>query len=226
MTRHEDLRVSAAVMSVPRREGATSDAVLCEKGVYAVADGVDHGEGSGQVVLDVVRRLLGTRPTHRRIRAALHAGNASLWCRGEGAVDVAATVTLALWRSGRVVLGHVGDSRAYLVRGTAISLLTDDQLDITKQGDGAVRRVGARRVPMGIDIVVLPDVRVGDRLLLCTDGLWRAVAPSAFADLLQGAPQHAAVRLRELALTDCEEDASAVIVAFDATNPNAMSASA
>jgi serine/threonine protein phosphatase PrpC len=212
-------------MSIPRREGVTSDAVLCEAGLYAVADGVDHGEGSGQVVLDVVRRLLGTRPTHRRVRAALHAGNASLWCRGDGPVDVAATVTLALWRSGRLVLGHVGDSRAYLVRGTAITLLTNDQLDITKKGDGAVRRVGARRAPAGIDIV-LPDVRVGDRLLLCTDGLWRVVAPSAFAELLGGAPQHAAVRLRELALTACYEDASAVVVAFDAATPRGLTSSA
>ena len=96
------------------------------------------------------------------------------------------TLTALLTDGEQVALGHVGDSRAYLLRDGELTQLTHDQTyvqtlvdagrDHPRRGPPAPaqeRRAPGRRrpsVPPTPD-VALVDVRLGDRLLVCSDGL-------------------------------------------------------
>ena len=97
-----------------------------------------------------------------------------------------ATMTGALIEDDKAVISHVGDCRTYLIRDGQIEQLTQDHSWVAEQvRNGSIDRAEAKRHPMRnvvtravagleenfqIDIRELP-VRVGDRLLLCSDGL-------------------------------------------------------
>jgi protein phosphatase len=95
------------------------------------------------------------------------------------------TVVIAYIRGGRVFIGSVGDSRAYLVRGRAMTQLTADHTFVGEQvRAGTLTSVEARRHParniltraVGSQEDVEPDLiehdlKADDWLLLCSDGL-------------------------------------------------------
>ncbi|HEU4403197.1 MAG TPA: Stp1/IreP family PP2C-type Ser/Thr phosphatase [Candidatus Polarisedimenticolia bacterium] len=95
------------------------------------------------------------------------------------------TVVLAYVHGSRAVIGSVGDSRAYLVRGGAIRQLTSDHTFVNEQvRAGTLSPSEARRHParniltravgsqeeVEVDLVE-QDLKIGDCLLLCSDGL-------------------------------------------------------
>jgi serine/threonine protein phosphatase PrpC len=110
--------------------------------------------------------------------------------------DMGTTLVAALIRDGRAYLAHVGDSRAYRLRGGALERLTCDH----------TMREAARRSGVAIDSIddsiadmlersigteprVDVETRVealaaGDVLLLCTDGLWAPVPEEHIAATL------------------------------------------
>jgi protein phosphatase len=114
-------------------------------------------------------------------------------------LGMATTLTAVVTDGERVVLGHVGDSRAYLLRDGVLTQVSRDHTyvqDLVERGrldEEAVRRHPWRNVVLrsvdgdpvhdGIDLVPL-DVEVGDRLLLCSDGLTDLVRNEAIAELL------------------------------------------
>jgi serine/threonine protein phosphatase PrpC len=100
------------------------------------------------------------------------------------------TVVAALADGDKLSIAHAGDSRAYLVRSGTISQLTDDHsvvaeqvrkgLISTKQAAGSrIRNVITRALgydeALEVDVTEI-DIRDGDRLLLCSDGLNTMVA--------------------------------------------------
>jgi len=104
---------------------------------------------------------------------------------------------------GRAVVGHVGDSRAYLLRDGRLTLLTTDHTQVAawvRAGrlsaeaarthpwrNALTRSLGAGDVDPPACDVRLIDVRAGDRFLLCTDGLWEPLSDDAMAQVLAGA---------------------------------------
>lgn len=95
------------------------------------------------------------------------------------------TIVTGLFYDNRVAVGHVGDSRMYLLRGEQLSTVTKDHSLLQEQIDSGMISVEEARYSknknlvtraVGIDENVLPevhvyDVRVGDIYLLCSDGL-------------------------------------------------------
>ena len=112
------------------------------------------------------------------------------------------TVTAALVDGDRVVLGHVGDSRAYLLRDGVLQQLSHDHslvAELERAGrltreEAAVhpqRSVITRALGAGPELEVdtsVVQVRDGDVLLLCSDGLSGLVGDQAIANLLGGRP--------------------------------------
>jgi protein phosphatase len=109
------------------------------------------------------------------------------------------TLTLGMLDStGRVEIGHVGDSRAYLLRDEELTQLTQDHSLVAEMveqgrldpGDAAshpYRSVITRAIGLEEDLEVDRHDRVlrsGDRFLLCTDGLSGMVADGEIAELL------------------------------------------
>lgn len=95
------------------------------------------------------------------------------------------TVVSGLFYDNRVVVGHVGDSRMYRLRGETLEAITRDHSLLQEQIDSGMISVEDARLSMnknlvtravGIDAEVIPevhvhDVLVGDIYLLCSDGL-------------------------------------------------------
>jgi PPM family protein phosphatase len=111
---------------------------------------------------------------------------------------MATTLTAVLARDGRVTLAQVGDSRAYLLRDGELARLSTDQTLVqllVDKGELAADQVAThpyRNVVLRSvngDEPVEPALRdldlvLGDRLLLCSDGLTDFVAESAIVDAL------------------------------------------
>lgn len=126
-------------------------------------------------------------------QAILDAGAASMEYLGMGAAVVAALVA-----GGHVHIAHMGDSRAYLLHGRELRRLTDDHTIIgalLRHGEispkDAVDHPARGRLTRfaGMEPVAEPSMRsveleTGDRLLLCTDGLWGAVGDAEMGRIL------------------------------------------
>lgn len=95
------------------------------------------------------------------------------------------TIVTSLFYDNRVAVGHVGDSRLYMLRGETLVTLTKDHSLLQEQIDSGMISIEDARFSknknlvtraVGIDADVLPEVhvynvRVGDLYLLCSDGL-------------------------------------------------------
>jgi protein phosphatase len=188
---------------VGRRRESNEDDFLLEpaRGVYAVADGMGGhaaGEIASRLAIDTLREVL------RRDLAAsdgMSVDEAGEWLRG--AVVEAnrricdsirlheerrgmGTTVVALVQSGRdAIVGHVGDSRLYLLRGGELVRVTSDHSWVNEQvklglmnDDTAqrhpMRNIVTRALGSRSDVVVdLATVAIqpGDDFLLCSDGL-------------------------------------------------------
>lgn len=118
----------------------------------------------------------------------IHKANASIHQAAQSQAQYAGmgtTIVSALFYDNRVVVGHVGDSRLYRLRGEALEVITRDHSLLQEQIDsGMISVENARHSQnknlvtraVGIDADVIPeihlhDVQVGDIYLLCSDGL-------------------------------------------------------
>jgi protein phosphatase len=159
----------------------------------------------------------GVREAHQRI-VAEHGGR-------EGP---ATTLTMATLVWPRAYIVHAGDSRAFYLRKGLLRQLTRDQTTGEYMVDaGAWTEEQARAAPMagalvsalGADeltpVVGLVDLRPGDILLLCTDGLTRHLSDQRIAAILESASdaQSACRALVDAALAEGGSDNVTVVVA-------------
>ncbi|MDD2720357.1 MAG: Stp1/IreP family PP2C-type Ser/Thr phosphatase [Gallionella sp.] len=190
-----------------RAHNEDSVAVEPACGLVVLADGMG-GYNAGEVasgiavtvmISEIVPALADATPIQRdeetgeelavvSLGAAIRKANASIFNAARSQSQYAGmgtTIVSALFYDNRVVVGHVGDSRAYRLRGERLELLTRDHSLLQEQIDsGMISVENARHSKnknlvtraVGIDGEVLPelhvhDVLVGDIYLLCSDGL-------------------------------------------------------
>ena len=138
------------------------------------------------------------------------------------------TVTAIAWLGDRIALVHVGDSRAYLMREGELSQLTHDHTYVQTLVDAgritpeeAVvhprRNLLMRSVdgtpPIEADLSIR-EARLGDRYLLCSDGLCGVLTESQIAESLsRGEPTGAVTALVERALAAGAPDNVTCVVA-------------
>lgn len=129
--------------------------------------------------------------------------------------DMGTTLTVLCLRGEEAVVGHVGDTRLYRVRGGRCTRLTTDHA--VREPDNLLTRcIGAGQATVEADHA-RHAVAAGDRFVLVSDGVWSVLAPGALARLAAaGAPQQAAEALVAEALAlGGPDNATAVVV--DAT---------
>ena len=179
-----------------------------ESGVYCVADGMGGGEG-GAKASEIACAALAAATAEktdmagriRQVADAVRGANAEIrdFAKKAGYRQMATTVTVfALDPRGRrcAVLGYVGDSRLYRVRGGALEQLSHDHTIAGELGRRASLRdeqgMSAARAGMLSHVLtravgIEPEVQVewrrldlkpGDYYLLCTDGLYDMVSGS------------------------------------------------
>ena len=145
---------------------------------------------------------------------------------------MATTLTCVVTDGATTVLGHVGDSRAYLWRAQTLVRITRDHTYVQQLvEDGAIsaeealvhpwRHVVMRSLHSSADVppesvapdVVLLDLEPGDRLLLCSDGVSDLVPERRIAEVLRlGMPGAAAAVLVQHALEAGGRDNTTAVV--------------
>ncbi|GAB3196941.1 hypothetical protein GCM10027062_07360 [Nocardioides hungaricus] len=220
------LRFSGAgVSDVGLVRSDNEDSAFVGPYVVVVADGVG-GAAAGEVASATAAFAVAATALARFGEAPevlLHAGSEAARAQVQRGVQadltrlgMATTLTALVCDGDRVVLGHVGDSRAYLFRDGRLTQLSRDHTYVQRLVDsGQLDAVSAWRHPWrnvvlrSIDgdpvteAIDLVPVRVvpGDRLLLCSDGLTDLVPDRVIAVLLATAdPQSAAAVLVQAAL--------------------------
>ena len=137
------------------------------------------------------------------------------------------TLTALLFDGGRLAMAHVGDSRAYLYRGGVLHQLTHDDTFVQSLiDDGRITQEEAAHHPQrslllralnGTEVdpsLTIREVTVGDRYLICSDGLPGVVSAEAIAEALANPdPGATADALIQLALVGGGPDNITVIVA-------------
>ncbi|MGZ5297431.1 MAG: Stp1/IreP family PP2C-type Ser/Thr phosphatase [Actinomycetota bacterium] len=201
------MRVAVGVATdIGRIRERNEDSYLVEPPLYAVADGMGGARGgavASSMALDKVEELFhrGKGPLGELIRSA----NRAVFERSVSDRNVSGmgtTLTAATVDEQGAHLGHVGDSRAYLLRAGSLRQLTDDHTlvnrmvkagEITEQEAGVhphrnvlTRSVGTEpEVDVDEEDVPLID---GDRLLLCSDGLTGMVTEPQIQAILEATP--------------------------------------
>ena len=146
MARAIPRRPLAAAGSDPGRERENNeDRVLCdpERGIYAVIDGVggeSGGEVAAQTALEILKARLSRRTTDaaRLIREAIALANKQIYDQAQAnpaLANMACVLTVAVVDGNRATIGHVGDSRLYLLRRGEITKVTRDHSPVGARED-------------------------------------------------------------------------------------------
>jgi len=178
------------------------DSVYTSDTLFAVADGMG-GHQAGEVAsATAIAALRDGMDRGESIADAITGANDAVW--GMAADDLAlrgmgTTITAGVLDGATLLIGHVGDSRAYLLRAGELRQLTTDHSVIAEliaagelTEDQALvdpRRAMITRA-LGIDPAVVVDeltvdLEPGDRLLLCSDGLTTMLRDGHIAEILR-----------------------------------------
>ncbi|MFF2452347.1 Stp1/IreP family PP2C-type Ser/Thr phosphatase [Isoptericola sp. NPDC058082] len=145
-------------------------------------------------------------------------------------VGMGTTVTALLHTGTTLVMAHLGDSRAYLLREGRLTQVTVDHTFVQhlvdtgrispEEAEHHPQRNVVMRVLGDFDVDLTPDMsvreaRAGDRWLLCSDGLSGFVSPEQITEVLTetSAPDEAADLLITLSMTAGSTDNITVVVA-------------
>lgn len=227
----EELRkhlAAGAAQSIGKERKKNDDALLVftgssesvdrlpDFGLFCVADGLggyENGATASAVGVRSIARsltqgafleLLAKDPEkaansfEELVAQAIQQANRDIRAKAEGG---ATTMTVVLLARDTIVLGHVGDSRAYLVKADGMEQLTRDHSLVQQLVDtGTITEEEAENHPqrnvlwnaMGKSIDVKVDTQVLQKpqeayLLLCTDGLWGVVSEEQMHRLIYDA---------------------------------------
>ncbi len=208
------------------------------KGIYAiVADGMgghNAGEVASRIVVDTFKLYLkGMKPQHVTedvLQSAFSAANERVLADAEknpGRSGMGSTATAAVFFGSHAMIGHVGDSRAYLYHEGVLKQITQDHSYVQmllnlgyispQQAAGHPQKNIITRA-VGTDAQLKADIFhadlcSGDCLLLCTDGLNTMVSDKRIAEILGGGYKEAAERLVNAALEGGGVDNVTVVLA-------------
>lgn len=209
--------------------------------LYGVADGMGGHKG-GEVAStsardDLLRELEGKTPSVATLSSAIEEVNRQIYHQQEhdDALTGMGTTLSVLWMSDNFVyIGHVGDSRVYLLRDGEFKQMTlDHSLVEQLVREGVLTEEEAQNHPMrniitraiGTDESVEVDVvveerRKGDLWLACSDGLHGLVDDRQMRDALrQYAPEKAADVLLKAALDAGGRDNVTLVIVHDGEEP-------
>ena len=198
--------------------------LLVQKGrLYIVADGMGGHEGgeiaSAMAVEQIERGYYANESNDpaTALAAAITSANSQIYAAaqaqsGQAKRPMGTTVVCAVVTDARLTVAHVGDSRAYRLRGSTLEQLTEDHDWLTAQmrtqrmsraeAQAQARQRGANGVllrALGAQSSVQPDIttqawQAGDTLLLCSDGLHGLIDDQQIARVLAAQPPQAAAR--------------------------------
>jgi protein phosphatase len=212
---------------VGRKRDRNEDSFLIDRdlGLFVVADGMGGHAGGGiasRLAVDTIQSVLAEAkraspqmfqisptieegPAKDRLREAVEAACARIFQEAQAnppLLGMGTTVTSALVLGRHIYLGHVGDSRCYLVRRGRIFQISEDHSLVNEQlKAGAMTPDEARHSrfrniitrSVGFEEEVLVDLvgieaEDGDQLILCCDGLTNLVEDDEILEVVDRTP--------------------------------------
>ncbi len=230
---------SGSASDVGRVRTVNQDLPLVRPALYAVADGMGGhvgGEVAARVAVETLDQVFERQPTVDGLREAFSEANAAVWhesqsnrdLRGMGTTLTAVALVGGPEGSDVLALANVGDSRAYVFSGGEMTQVTDDHSlaeermrhgEMTEE-EAAVhpqRHILTRALGVAAEVEIDMwelEVRTGDRVLLCSDGLTNEVGTEEMAAILGEVddPGEAAQRLVDAANVHGGADNITVVV--------------
>jgi len=206
--------------------------------LYGIADGMGgyaHGGVASSLALQTFFETFyaanGVSPL-QKFRVSIQNANLSVYQTAQrmAAGRMGTTLTVVNISGKKVYIGHVGDSRAYLIRGNKATLLTNDH---TRVGElvrmrvlspEKVRTHSQRSILekcLGLTLFIQPDlfqvpVQEDDIIVLCTDGVWSVVEDVEFALLSHDAKsaQDLSQKIFDLAMDRDSDDNLSIVVLY------------
>jgi PPM family protein phosphatase len=176
--------------------------------LFVVADGIggfEAGEVASSLAIDVLKDLQPDQP----FKAAIGEANRRIVAAGRGDEKLSGmgTTVVAIRFGGKqgepvAEVAHVGDSRAYLVRGGDMNPITEDHslvAELVRSGDltrdeaaehpqkNLITRALGADEEVDVDTAIVP-IEAGDRILLCSDGLSDMVSETGISEILAEYP--------------------------------------
>jgi PPM family protein phosphatase len=207
----------ATATDTGRQRNANEDSFFTRASVFVVADGMggaQAGEVASKAAAESFDREPPQAPPEQILRQTIEAANRTIHEHARDDPDLAGmgtTITAAIVdpESEEVAIGHVGDSRAYRLRGGRLERLTRDhslveemrrkgQLTDAEAEDHPQRSIITRALgpepEVEVDVQTVP-AQAGDVFLLCSDGLTTMLGDEQIARILARATSlQAAVR--------------------------------
>jgi serine/threonine protein phosphatase PrpC len=189
-----------------RQRNANEDSVFTRAPLFVVADGMggaQAGEVASKTAVESFDQELPAGPPERILRETVEAANRTIHEHAQKDPDLAGmgtTITAAIVDLGaeEVAIGHVGDSRAYRLRGNKFERLTRDhslveemrrkgQLTDAQAEDHPQRSIITRALgpepEVEVDLQTVP-AQAGDTFLICSDGLTTMLGDEQIGRLL------------------------------------------
>jgi serine/threonine protein phosphatase PrpC len=183
----------ASVSDTGRRRLHNEDAYVCDPPLFAIADGMggaQAGELASRIAAAAISEWERGTQGEQAVAELVRAANTRVYQRSledPATAGMGTTVTVALVddSAGTVTIAHVGDSRAYRVRGDALEQLTADHslvAELVRTGRltpeqaaehphrSVITRAVGTEQNVDVDTFTLETV-AGDLYLLCSDGL-------------------------------------------------------
>jgi len=220
--------------------GSSGPSGAGENFLLIVADGMGGhpaGDVASQIAMNTLVEAFPTLPDGDlglALKQAYRRANEAVFQAGEAEpahAGMGTTLTSALLHGKYATVAHVGDSRAYLLRGDALTQVTRDHTVVAEEvAQGRITAEAARRdprrnrlthvigthprleskLPAIFELTLLP----GDRLLLCSDGLYDVLEDDDMRRALLGQdPPNSARQLVETAKERGTRDNATAVVA-------------
>jgi PPM family protein phosphatase len=196
---------STARTDTGRKRRHNEDVYVLDPPLFAIADGMG-GANAGEVAAGLAAAAL--RETdeggsgEQAVVTLIQEANRRVYQRATedaAASGMGTTMTVALLEDGQVRIGHVGDSRAYLIRGGELEQLTDDHSlvgELVRSGKltpedaeshpqrSVITRALGTDPDVDVDTITV-ETRSGDVFLLCSDGLYSMVGNERILELVE-----------------------------------------
>jgi len=194
----------AAVTDAGRRRRRNEDSYVLEPPLFAVADGMggaQAGEIASRIAASVLRDS-SAQSGEAAVVALIQEANRRVYeaaANDRARSGMGTTITAALVDDGIVHVGHVGDSRAYRIRGGLLEQLTEDHslvAELVRSGRlseeeahlhpqrSVITRVLGTDPDVDVDTFSL-ETASGDVFMLCSDGLTSMVDDEAILGIVE-----------------------------------------
>lgn len=217
---------------------SNQDALLLQDGkfgLYGVADGMGGHNGgdiaSQMAVLMLGRVLEGAKPDKELLKGGIEEVNLLIYkeqLKNELLSGMGTTLTVIWEDEEKLLMGHVGDSRLYLIRDGKIEQISRDHSMVAEMvRNGTLTTEEAKHHPYrnvitqavgtgeSVDAEIMEiEKKRGDKYLICSDGLYEYISEEEMLKLVQFSPaDHAADVMLEKALERGGKDNITLLIA-------------